>query len=150
MWQKGPCRQAKLRTLRREGYCGWSGWAQCNSEDLYKRDARGSKAEKGDVRTEAKAGVMCFEDGSQEMWAVSRSWKRHRIGFSPRTFRSKAALPTHFGLLSSRTQDNKLVLSSASRLVVTCSVSLRKLTQSSKGEVLLHPKCETWERKGKS
>ena len=43
-------------------------------EPLYKRDSRGSKAEK-DVRTEAKVGVMSCEDGNQGMQAVLEAGK---------------------------------------------------------------------------
>lgn len=51
----------KLRTLRRDLYCGLSRWANYNHKDLYKREARGLKAEKGDGRTGTKAGAMCHE-----------------------------------------------------------------------------------------
>ena len=85
-----------------EENCGLSGQARFNHEDLYKRNARGSKAEK-DVNTEAKAGALSYADGSQGMQTVSSSWQRQGTGFPPRTFRSKVALPTHFGPLTSIT-----------------------------------------------
>ena len=55
-----------------EENCGLSGQARFNHEDLYKRNARGSKAEK-DVNTEAKAGALSYADGSQGMQTVPRS-----------------------------------------------------------------------------
>ena len=88
-----------IKDFEMEDNCGLSGQAQCNNEDLYK--TRGSKAEK-DVKTEAKVGVLNYADASQGMQAVSSSWKRQGTGFSPRIFRSKVALPTHFGPLTSR------------------------------------------------
>ena len=80
----------KYRTWRREGNCGFSGWAHCNHEDLYKR---------------AQKPVM-------ESWVMKMGprnacsrYKLHkaRNWFFPETFRSKSALPTYNGLLTSRT-----------------------------------------------
>lgn len=42
----------KYRTWRREDNCGFSGWAHCNHEDLYKES------------TEASDGVMSYENGT--------------------------------------------------------------------------------------
>ena len=38
------------------------GCAHCNHKGPYKREARGSKIEKGDVTREAEVGVIHFEE----------------------------------------------------------------------------------------
>ena len=48
----------------------------------YKREARESKSEKGDVTTEAKGGVMCFVNRWRQV--TDRSWERQENGFSSR------------------------------------------------------------------
>ena len=48
----------KLKILRWTGYPGSSKWAQCNHKSSYKREARWSKSETGEVTTETEVGEM--------------------------------------------------------------------------------------------
>ena len=48
----------KLTILRWTGYPGSSKWAQCNHKGSYKREARWSKSETGEVTMETEVGKM--------------------------------------------------------------------------------------------
>ena len=57
--------RVQLRILKQQGYSQLVWWVQCGQKDLYKKEPRGSKSEKGDVMTGAKVGMMQFEDGGR-------------------------------------------------------------------------------------
>lgn len=55
----------KLRMLRWADDPGWHGWAWCNHNGPYNRDAGGAPFREGDAMMEAETAVMCFEDGGK-------------------------------------------------------------------------------------
>lgn len=55
----------KLRILRWENHLGLPWWIECNHKGAYKREARGSMSERGDMTMETEIGVVHFENGHE-------------------------------------------------------------------------------------
>lgn len=72
-----------LNPLRQGDCVGLSGWAQCNHEGPYNREAGGAEFGR-DLRMKEKIGVMCFEEGGKNEKILLEAEKGKETDFPPK------------------------------------------------------------------